>query len=175
MDHVFVLIHSPLVGPLTWALVAADLRRRGIATVVPELHDTEGTQLPYWRQHVASVQSALEGVPLEQSLVLVGHSGAGPLLPLIGQLAPRRVRAYIFVDAALPLNGMSRLSDMEANAPEFATHLRQHLESGGRYPTWSEDDLRAIIPDERLRQAIVAELRPRPLAFFAEPLPGFAG
>ncbi len=30
MDDYFVLIHSPLVGPLTWSLVAEDLRRRGI-------------------------------------------------------------------------------------------------------------------------------------------------
>src|SRR5579875_549034 len=48
---VFVLIHSPLVGPLTWSLVAKELRQRGIDTMVPVLHDIEGSDVPYWRQH----------------------------------------------------------------------------------------------------------------------------
>ena len=47
MDDYFVLIHSPLVGPLTWSLVAEDLRRRGIDALVPTLHDDD-TGLPYW-------------------------------------------------------------------------------------------------------------------------------
>ncbi len=39
---------------------------------------------------------------------------------------------------------------------------------------WNAEDWRAVIPDDRLRQRMVAELRPRPLAFFQEPIPGFA-
>jgi len=107
-------------------------------------------------------------------LVLVGHSGAGPLLPAIGQSCGYRVGAYIFVDAALPLDGKSRLDGMEADDPGFAAHLRGCLAAGGRFPTWNAEDWRAVIPDDRLRQRMVAELRPRPLAFFQEPIPGFA-
>ncbi len=107
---VFVLVHSPLVGPLTWSLVAQELRQREIDTVVPALHDTEGSDAPYWRQHVASVTQAVTSLLEDRALVLVGHSGAGPLLPAIGQSCGYRVGAYIFVDAALPLDGKSRLN-----------------------------------------------------------------
>jgi len=171
LTDIFVLIHSPLVGPLTWSLVAEDLRRRGIEVVVPVLHD-DGSGVPYWRQHIASAAAAVASLPEDRALVLVGHSGAGPLLPAVGESCCRHVGAYLFVDAALPLDGQSRLDDMEADDPEFARQLRQHLVAGGRFPDWSEEDLRAVIPNHRLRRDMVAELRPRPLAFFQERIPG---
>ncbi len=52
--------------------------------------------------------------------------------------------------------------------------LQAHLEAGGRFPEWSADDLREVIPSEGIRQSVVAGLRPRLLAFFTEPLPGFS-
>lgn len=64
---------------------------------------------------------------------------------------------------------------MEAEDPPFAHHLRQHLAAGGRFPAWTEEDLTPILPAARLRRRLLAELRPRPLAFFAEPIPVFAG
>lgn len=176
MESLFVLIHSPLVGPLTWSLVAAELQQRGIETMVPTLNDTEDSGSPYWRQHADSVPHWLAAVPSDRLLVLVGHSGAGPLLPIIRQQIDRPIGAYVFVDAGLPAGGRSRLDEMEANSPDFAMRLRQHLASGGRFPTWSDnEEMREIIPDDQLRQGMVAELRPRPLAFFEEPIPVFTG
>lgn len=32
----FVLVHSPLVGPVSWSLVAKELTRRGFRTVTPQ-------------------------------------------------------------------------------------------------------------------------------------------
>jgi hypothetical protein len=174
MSDLFVLVHSPLVGPLTWALVAEALHRRRIDTLVPVLRDTEDSDRPFWQQEIASVTQALAAVPADRTLVLVGHSGAGALLPAIGQTAGHRISTYIFVDAGLPLDGMSRLEEMIVSAPELAQQLRAHLAAGGRFPTWSEEDLRDVVPDARLRQRLVAELQPRPLAFFTEPIPGFA-
>ena len=174
MSDLFVLVHSPLVGPLTWTLVAEALHQQGIDALVPALRDAEDGDHPYWQQEVASVTQALAAVPADRPLVLVGHSGAGALLPAIGQSTGHRVAAYIFVDAGLPLDGMSRLDEMAVTAPELAEHLRAHLTAGGRFPTWSEEDLRDVVPDERLRRRLLAELQPRPLAFFAEPIPGFA-
>jgi len=142
--------------------------------MTPILHDDDATDRPYWTQHVAAVTQAIDGVPPEHTLVLVGHSGAGPLLPAIGHVSNHRIGAYLFVDAAFPLDGRSRLADMEADDPELAGQLRQHLAGGGRFPTWRDEDLRDAIPDDRLRQGMVAELRPRPLAFFEEPIPSFA-
>ncbi len=60
----FVLIHSPLVGPMTWRLVADALRRKGQTALVPSLFDAPDAALPYWQQHVRSVAQALAHEPL---------------------------------------------------------------------------------------------------------------
>jgi len=168
----FVLIHSPLVGPLTWSLVADELQRRGIQVVVPTLLTDPKVGLPYWKQHVNAVARALEPVSLDQPLILVGHSGAGVLLPAIRQITDRLVTAYILVDADIPKNGASRLDLFES--PEAADQFRQAA-SNGLLPTWSEDALRQVIEDVGLRQRFVAELRPLLLAVYEEPIPVFKG
>src|SRR5438105_14128710 len=140
-SDLFVLVHSPLVGPLTWAPVAEALRQWGHDALVPVLRDTDDDDRPYWQQQVASVTQTLAAVPADRALVLVGHSGAGALLPAIGQTAGHRVAAYIFVDAGLPLDGMSRLDAMADSAPELAERLRAHLTAGGRFPTGGAENL----------------------------------
>src|SRR5258707_10732575 len=103
----FVLIHSPLVGPFTWELVAHELARHGYESVIPEL--TSGETPPYWKQHVGAIEGALERVPLEHPVVMVGHSGAGMLLPVAGQTVEHHVAGYVFIDAGIPKDGKSRL------------------------------------------------------------------
>ncbi len=76
----FVLIHSPLVGPLTWALVANELHQKGFAALVPSLGEAEEASPPYWEQHVNAVISAMERLPTNQQFVLVGHSVNGGLI-----------------------------------------------------------------------------------------------
>ncbi len=175
MVAVVVLIHSPLVGPLTWSLVGDELRRRGVGAVVPTLADAEDDKPPFWRQHAAAVARGIEAIPAGTAIVLVGHSGAGPLLPVIGQRVSCPVAAYVFVDAGIPANGKSRLDLMAVENPALAGELRRHLTAGGRFPGWRGEDLRAAIPEPRLRRQMIEEMHPRSLAFFAEPIPVFAG
>lgn len=171
----FVLIHSPLVGPFTWSPVAEELRRRGIKTVVPTVVDYEGDGARFSRQHADAVIGGVAAIPPTVPLVLVGHSGAGPLLPAIRLGIEHPVAAYVFVDAGIPADGKSRLELMEVEESHFARDLRLHLSAGNRFPEWSEEDLVAILPESRLRRRLLDELRPRTLAFFAEPIPVFAG
>ncbi|MGH2535448.1 MAG: alpha/beta hydrolase [Thermomicrobiales bacterium] len=175
MRSTFVLIHSPLVGPLTWSLVADELQQRNVETVVPALTDDTGADLPFWRQHAEAVARAVAPLPPDRPVALVGHSGAGPLLPVIGQRIGRPVAAYLFVDAGIPIDGASRLDLMANEDPEFARHFREHLTAGGRFPAWTDGDLAAILPDRCLRRQLIADLRPRALAFFTEPIPVFPG
>ncbi|MGH8248435.1 MAG: alpha/beta fold hydrolase, partial [Gammaproteobacteria bacterium] len=126
-------------------------------------------------QHAASAMRALKPVSVDHPLILVGHSGAGPLLPAIRQMIPHRAAAYIFVDAGIPIDGASRLDLRALESPEMAQQSRQALVSGGCYPTWSDEDLLEVIPDAGLRQGMLAEMHPRPLAFFEEPIPVFSG
>jgi thioesterase domain-containing protein len=168
----FVLVHSPLVGPLTWEPVAAELRRQGFAAVVPALRETEAPGAPYWQQHAAAVVRTLASFPPFRPLILAGHSGGGMLLPAIRTLAARPVAAYLFVDAGLPQDGQSRLDRFDDAA---AVAAFREAAVDGWLPPWTEADLAEVIPDAALRRRFVAELRPLPLAVYEEPIPVFAG
>jgi hypothetical protein len=81
----------------------------------------------------------------------------------------------VFVDAGIPRQGATRLDLMRSEDPEWAEQFQRELERGARFPTWSVDDLQEVLPEEALRQQMVAELRPRGLDFFTEPIPVFDG
>jgi pimeloyl-ACP methyl ester carboxylesterase len=164
----FVLIHSPLVGPFTWALTAAELRNKGYRVVVPVLDSSAKTAPAYWEQHVNGVSDAISSIHQPSPVILVGHSGAGPLLPVIRQKGKRPVAAYIFVDANLPESGKSRL-DLFHDRKEVK-EFRQAAKNG-YLPIWSEEDLREGLPDDEIRFRFVAELKPLPLEVYEEPLP----
>jgi len=151
------------------------MRQRGLNVLVPTLEDSLDSKEPFWKQHAESLAKILAHTPHEISLTLVGHSGAGPLLPAIRELLVPPVHAYVFVDAGIPRDHASRLDLMKSEDPEWAKDFQEELEGGGRFPTWSFDDLQEVIPDESLREQMVAELRPRGLDFFTEPIPVFAG
>ena len=169
----FVLIHSPLVGPITWSLVADEMRLRGQDVLVPNLKDSPDSKEPFWKQHAESVSQFLTGLPADKSLTLVAHSGAGPLLPAIRASIPNPVHAYIFVDAGIPQDQATRLDLMQSEDSDWARGFQEYLEGGGRFPDWSSEDLREILPSNELREGLVAEIRPRALDFFTEPIPVF--
>jgi Alpha/beta hydrolase family len=169
----FVLVHSPLVGPFTWSLVADELSDRGASVAVPTL--PEDQRAPYWRLHAEAIagQVADAGAPL----VLVGHSGACPLLPAIGTAIDGRISAYVLVDGDLPLapgTGGSRIDLLRAASQSLADELETLLARGGSFPTWGDEDLVEEIPDQRLRARVVAEVRPQRREFWAEPLPAIS-
>jgi len=144
-NPVYVLIHSPLVGGLTWTLVAEQMQQRGQSVVVPILSDSADSQAPYWEQHAESVAQAFQNFPQDIALILVAHSGAGPLLPIIRQSIPNPIQAYVFVDAGIPRDGATRLDLMMSEDPEWARQFREKLKRGEQFPTWSSDDLRQIV------------------------------
>ena len=172
---VYVLIHSPLVGGLTWTLFAEQMRQRGQSVFVPILCDLKISKDPYWKQHAESVAQALVNIPPETNVILVAHSGAGPLLPAIRQHIPNPIHAYVLVDAGIPRDRATRLDLMTSEDPEWAKRFEESLQSGEQFPNWSSDDLREIVPDENLRKRLVAEIHPRGLEFFTEPIPVFHG
>lgn len=159
----FVLVHSPLVGPVTWSWVADALGRDGHQVIVPSLLQaaTSGT----WE---ACVDAVVAAVPPGVPPVLVGHSGAGPFLPVIaGRLQPARL---VFVDASLPP------PDGEAPlAPERFLAALAALAQDGVLPPWSEwfepGTMERLVPDPVRRDAVVAELPHLPLSYFSARVP----
>jgi transposase InsO family protein len=55
---VFVLVHSPLVGPSTWSPVGRELERRGHRAVVPSLLGPAGAPTRDWRHDVEAARAA---------------------------------------------------------------------------------------------------------------------
>jgi hypothetical protein len=172
----FVLIHGPICGPDAWWPVA-DALGAGTPTVVPAL-EAHGTA-PYWRSHTRSIVHGIaQEVPPGVPLVLVAHNGAGQLLGVLGLVlrdVGYRVASYILADAGLPPENQSRLDQLEATAPEFATELREHLGAGGSFPNWTDASLRPLIPDAERRHRLLAGVRPPPWAFWQETIPRAAG
>lgn len=156
------------MGPTTWEAVAGRLRDRGATVAVPSLLGVDLTA----EQAEAVAEACVEVGAAE--VVLVGHSGAGPLLPAAGAaLAGREVRraAYVFVDAALPHPGRSRLASIH---PAFQAQLAG-LVVDEVLPPWAdwfdEGAIDALVPDPELRARFQAELRPVPVAALQEPMP----
>lgn len=168
-----VLAHSPLTGPAAWGRLPAVLRGRGHAVAVLDVTDDDTA--PYASRYVARAALQLAAAIPAGPVHLVGHSGAGYLLPQIG--AARRagrepVAGYVFLDAGVPHGrDATRSSLMRAEDEAFADELDALLVGGGTFPTWSDDQLRGPVPDDAARAALVASLRPRGVDFFTETLP----
>jgi hypothetical protein len=145
----FTLVHSPLVGPLTWEPVAERL-----GATVASLVDLEP---PYWRSVAERVAAAIT-----EPAILVAHSNAGLFVPVIAEAAP--VAGCLIVDGRLP-GHTGRVNDV----------LRSMVRADGRLPPWTEwwgeAEAAALFPDERTRAAVSAEVPRLPIGYFEEQIP----
>ncbi|HEX2039561.1 MAG TPA: hypothetical protein VHF47_07495 [Acidimicrobiales bacterium] len=169
-----VLVHSPLVGPATWEPVARVLRGRGRTAVVPSLLDASRTGPPFVGPQAEAVADAVAAAGADRVL-LVGHSGAGPLLPSIGVAVRRRGATpvgYLFADAGLPHPGRSRLASVH---PSLRGRLAELARHDGMLPPWCDwfdpAAVDALLPEPALRDRVLDELQPVPVALLEEPMP----
>ena len=191
---VLALLHSPLTSRAAWGHLSDELLFLGWDGVV-EVDVRDDDSPPYAQRYVASAATQLAShldSPVtprtdpavdvatidwrEQPVILVGHSGAGPLLAQVAfarRAAGRPVHGYVFVDAGLPrpASARCRLELMAIEDAGFAEQLRNHLDDGGCFPSWTSDDLADEIRDDDARDALVQGLRPRGLTYFTEELP----
>ena len=168
------LIHSPFTSAAAWGKAPDALRAQGTSVALPEVLDDD--EPPYASRFIARVAQQLQLDAPGEHVVLVGHGGAGPLLPQIAfarHAAGSPVAGYVFVDAMLPrtLKTATRLDLVGANDPVAAAELGQRLTAGHRYPEWTDGELATTVSDPTDRATLLAGLRPRSLDFFTEPLP----
>ncbi len=166
----FVLLHSPLLGPLTWRAVAEDLQGRGVVAEAPAWRPLAEVQGEFYRTLATDLAQTIDAFGAAP-VTLVAHSGAGALVPALAAALSVQVAGTILVDAILPHPGLCWLD----TAPEG---LRQDLtlgSQGGELPSWDgwwpPGALERLVPDTRLRRDLLAELGPLPLAYFEEVAP----
>lgn len=171
MEPLFVLVHSPSVGPATWTPVAGELDRRGYAALVPSLLDVGAAEPPVWRHVADAVASGLAGVPLDRPVILAAHSNAGVFVPVIRGAVRQPVAASVFVDALLPARqGATALAE-----GEFLDFLKGIAEPDGWLPRWTDwwgdEDISALFPDEETRRAVSEEQPRLPLSYYEQVVP----
>ena len=170
--HSFLLVHSPLTGPYLWQPVAAKLIKLGQEVAVAKLTSPPSVSATYWGRHMEETLRASASLTAGP-VVLVTHSGAGPLAPIIGTIMRQEVERYVFVDAALPLaGGGSRLDGFatDREREEFRARVKD-----GFVPPWPKSLLIALIRDPGHRRAFFEQLLPLPFAVYEEPLPSVPG
>lgn len=170
MSVLLTLVHSPLVGPEAWETLAVALGERGQRVAIPDLTPTVSGRPPYASKQVEVVAKSVDQGPT----VLVGHSGAGPLLGAMAD-AVDDACGCVFLDAGLPAPGMSWFETAPA---ELADQLRG-IARDGWLPPWSDwwgpDALAELVPDARVRARFAAGCPPLPLAMFEEAGPSAPG
>jgi hypothetical protein len=141
----------------------------GCPAIVPRLLGGFEDGPPYHARIAARVAGAVDSVATPT--VLVGHSGASPLLPCIAAAVPSPVEALIFADAGLTRPGRSWFDDAP---PDLANHLRT-LTQDGRLHAGPSGSGRTVSTDyyrtRGYERDFAAEAPCRPLAFFGEPAP----
>lgn len=171
----FVLIHSPLVGPSTWSPVAERLTAADRDVVVPSLLAVGEGGPPYWPRVVEGVSAGLADADPSRPLVLVAHSNAGLFVPVLVRELNRPVARVVFADAAIPGNGESE----PMVAEEFLSFLRGRVGPDRRLPRWTdwwgEQETAGLFPDRRSRKLITAEQPRLPLAYYLDRVPVPAG
>ena len=166
MADCLVLVHSPVVSPSIWDKLAPALVQQDRRVVIPDLTDTMDAGPPYCSRQATRIADSAG----DRSVILVGHSGAGPLLMLAGSMS-RHVEGYVFIDAGLPCPGQSWL---DTTPSEVAAHIRD-MANDGWLPPWSEwwgdDGLAEMLPDPEVRERFAATCPRLPLAMFEEVYP----
>lgn len=163
-----VLLHSPLLGPLTWRRVAEVLGAHG--------HEADA---PAWPRlstlgedcYAALANGMAATLGRGGEAIVVAHSGAGALMPSVAALAKGALKGVIYCDAILPHPGLSWI---DTAPPALAGQLLAGAVEG-RLPSWDQwwppGALAKLVPDHGLRMALVEELEPIPVGYFEELAP----
>lgn len=165
-----VLVHSPFLGPASLRPLADALAERGHPAVLLDLRPSVVAP-PVHQRLIGAFADAIGEAALSGPVVLVGHSGAGPLLPAFADALEEDAAGLVFLDAGLPTPGRSWRETVPA---ELYTALRARAPEG-QLPRWQHwfdhDPLPELVPDKELRSQIAEEAPEVPLEFLKEARP----
>lgn len=163
MEGSFLFIHSPLVGPSSWEPLAAAAELRGFEVALPDLTGIADAAAPRWPHFAATAVAAAQEL---KSPFVVGHSGAGAILPEIGKQLGDRLGALVFVDAVVPpVEGVHR------TPPGMAALLDDKTIDGVLLKWldwWPPDAVKEVLPRIEDRGAFAADMPRLPRSFYDE-------
>ena len=148
----FVLVHSPHGGSYTWRPVEDLLVARGHHVTTPTFRSTVTSA--YWQRNVNAILRIVQ----RPHPVIVGHSGAGPLLAHVARWAEGATCVYVDAgfrkDAGVP-NGLALVE-----------------RASGLVPAWANDtDLAEALPEVETRRRLVESIAPLPRDYFDAEIP----
>ncbi len=106
----YVLVHGGQRDGSLWDKVALLLEEHGHRVYAPSLSKPDKSTLS---EHITEVCKLLEDEGLND-IILVGHSYASMVITGVADRMPERIKHLIYVDCALPVNGMSLYGMFEA-------------------------------------------------------------
>ncbi len=154
------MVHSPLVGPSTMTRFARQAEHAGPQVVLPDLTSIAAAQQPHGHLVERAVAAAGD---LTGPVTVVGHSGAGVFLPVIGAHLGDDVE-LVFVDAVVPpRTGVYQAPDamcslLDAQAVDGL--LRPWLQ------WWPDEVVDHLLPEADDRAQLEADMPQMPRSFY---------
>lgn len=156
----FLLVHGAWHGSWAWNRLNPLLEAVGAHTATPELSLDPDRGLG---DHSDEVTVAIDALPAEGELVLVGHSYAGLVVRQAADRRRERVSRIVLVDGWAGGDGQS-LVDL---APSWFGPAVEGATENGLVPPPGPDAFGVTDPDDQAW--LWQRLRPHPLASFIEP------
>ena len=159
----FLLMHSPLLGPSSWARTASALARAGHVAEVPDLRAFTAATDPTAAFRLEVHRAARQ---VDTACWVVAHSGAGAVVPIAAS-ATADCAGAIFVDAVIPPETGSFV--VNERFRKFLTGLSTDVYLP-KWTTWWPDEIKRLVPDPDLRAELESDAPAVPVRFYDSPI-----
>ncbi|WP_067810411.1 alpha/beta fold hydrolase [Nocardia beijingensis] len=159
----FVLVHGAWHGPWAWERVVPLLRAAAAHPVTPDISAVGDYGL---HDHAAIVAAALDAVPDDEEIVLVGHSYAGLVVREAADARPEAVDHIVLVDGWAGRDGVG-MFDLAPAAFVSAVRAAAESRGDGRHIPAPPTEAFGIV-DSGDAAWLAARLLPQPLRTFTE-------
>ncbi|ARV61360.1 alpha/beta hydrolase [Nostocales cyanobacterium HT-58-2] len=130
----FCLVHGAYLGAWCWDLLTQEIEASGHQTVAVDLPIEDPTAGVL--QYAEVVSETLQG--LEDDVILVGHSMAGLIIPVVASQRP--VRQLVFIGGVIPHVGASLLDQSYDEAdPNFLKAIGYELPEADKFKQFRDE------------------------------------
>ena len=158
----FVLVPGFWLGGWAWEQVSPHLRAAGAAVHEVTLPGLEGPDAPRAdvgvEDHVRAVVEAL--AEDDRPAVLVGHSGAGPVVHVATDRAPHLVQRVVYVDTGPMPDGAAVMPDLDPAVVELPLPPDEQLEADGNSLAGLDAAARAVFRGRAVPEPAGAARKP---------------